>query len=133
MPILDISGTRGSRIRFRFPSGSRNLASIGSISVSVPKNRPKTVGSSVSVRTDQALLCIYLQITLNMIIFVKHAFYEIKIENSKLVKSKTMYNVLSPHSHKMWPYKSINNFCAIPLNHDKNYFPFLCLLAFLSR
>ena len=49
------SGTRGSKIRFRFLVRFQHLAEIGSGRFRFQKKRPKTVGSSVSVRTDPAL------------------------------------------------------------------------------
>ena len=49
------SGTRGSKIRFRFLVRFQYLAEIGSGQFRFKKKSPKTVGSSVSVRTDPAL------------------------------------------------------------------------------
>ena len=54
------SGTRGSKIRFRFLVRFQHLAEIDSRRFRFQKKRPKTVGSSVSVRTDPALIIRYI-------------------------------------------------------------------------
>ena len=51
-----VSVTRGSYIRFRFLFDSIEHIHVGSISVSVLKICVRTVGSSVSARTDLALI-----------------------------------------------------------------------------
>ena len=65
-----VSGARGSELRFRFWTILHNLRKFGSGSTSVPKNGVRTVGSSVSVRTDQALL--------NSLPFVAYIFIPIR-------------------------------------------------------